>query len=64
LKGKKITGEILTTANVSDCNTFENPNVVRPSICKEVEIIDDHILNVNISAKSIITLEENKLKFG
>lgn len=57
LKGKKITGEILTAKNVSDCNTFDNPNVVRLSIFNDAKIIDEHTLSINIPAKSIISLE-------
>ena len=37
-KAKKATGEILTSAKLTDYNSFENPNIVKPAPFKEVKI--------------------------
>jgi len=57
LKGKKVSGEILTSANLTDHNTFEKPNTVKPTAFNGAKIANDGALTVNLPAKSIVTLE-------
>jgi len=57
VKGKKVTGEILTAANLTDHNTFEKPNTVKPTVFDGAKIVGDGALTVNLPAKSIVTLE-------
>jgi alpha-N-arabinofuranosidase len=57
LKGKKVSGEILTSANLTDHNTFEKPNTVKPSAFSGAKIANDGALTVSLPAKSIVTLE-------
>lgn len=59
INAKKAVGEMLTAANLTDHNTFENPDVVKPvpfNKGKEVKI-DKGVLTVKLPAKSIVTLE-------
>ncbi len=56
LKLKKVTGEILTSAKITDYNSFENPNLVKPTPFKDAKLSKD-ILKVKLPAKSIVTLE-------
>ena len=55
LKGKKVTGEILTSKNVDDHNSFEKPNVVKTAEFKDAKITKDG-LKVTLPAMSIVTL--------
>ena len=55
-KAKKATGEILTSAKLTDYNSFENPNIVKPAPFKEVKI-NKGTMKVKLPAKSIVTLE-------
>jgi len=57
LKGKKVSGEILTSANLTDHNTFEKPNTVKPTAFNGAKIANDGTLTVSLPAKSIVTLE-------
>ena len=57
VKGKKVSGEILTAANLTDHNTFESPNMVKPAAFNGAKIVGDGLLTVNLPAKSIVTLE-------
>lgn len=52
---KNITGEILTSKNISDYNDFNNPDVVKPTPFKNVKI-KRNTLKVKIPAKSIVVL--------
>lgn len=57
LKIKNVTGgRILTSKNISDHNTFENPNVVKPADFKDAKISNGK-LTVKLPAKSIVSLE-------
>lgn len=56
LKVKSVTGEILTTKNITDHNTFENPNVVAPKAFNGAKIAKG-ALKVTLPAKSIVVLE-------
>ncbi len=53
---KSVTGEMLTSANLNDHNTFDNPNVVKPVDFKGAKI-NKGVLTVKLPAKSIVTLE-------
>ena len=56
LKGKKVTGEILTAASVNSFNSFEKPNevVIKPFVGAKIK---NNQLVVKIPAHSIVTLE-------
>ena len=56
LSVRKVSGEMLTSANVTDFNSFEQPDRVRPVPFKGAEI-DKDVLRVKLPAKSIVTLE-------
>ncbi len=53
---KSVSGRILTSENVSDHNTFENPNVVVPKELEDAKIRNNK-LALNIPAKSVVVLE-------
>ncbi|MFW9607210.1 MAG: alpha-N-arabinofuranosidase [Prevotella sp.] len=52
---KNISGEILTSKNISDYNDFNNPDVVKPVPFKDVKV-KRNTLKVKIPAKSIVVL--------
>lgn len=56
VKAKKAVGEILTSTQLTDYNSFENPDIVKPTVFKEVKI-DKGTMKVKLPAKSIVTLE-------
>jgi alpha-N-arabinofuranosidase len=56
LKLKTVTGEILTSPNISDKNTFETPEKVKPAPFKAYKL-SKGILTVQMPAKSIVALE-------
>lgn len=56
IKATKAVGEMLTSKNISDFNSFENPDNVKPVAFKEVKI-KKGVLTVKLPAKSIVTLE-------
>lgn len=56
LKAKTVTGEILTSKNIADYNTFENPNIVNVVEFKGAKL-NKNTLQVKLPAKSIVTLE-------
>lgn len=56
IKAQKAIGEILTAKNITDYNSFENPDVVKTTPFKEAKI-KNGTLNIKLPAKSIITLE-------
>jgi len=58
LKAKTIKGTILTSANLTDHNTFEKSNVVAPKEFKGASI-NNGIMQVKMPAKSIVTIEIN-----
>ncbi|MBP1663388.1 MAG: alpha-N-arabinofuranosidase [Bacteroidetes bacterium] len=55
-KAVKVTGKILTSKNVQDHNTFENPDKVKPETFTKFKFTDG-VLNVNLPEKSIVVLE-------
>lgn len=59
INAKKAVGEMLTSANLTDHNSFETPDKVKPvpfNKGKEVKI-NKGVLKVKLPAKSIVTLE-------
>jgi len=56
IKTVKISGKILTSKNITDHNTFENPNIVQTSDFKDFKL-SKNLLSVNLPAKAIVTLE-------
>ena len=56
LKVKSVGGEILTSKNIADHNTFENPNTVNVADFKGAKL-NKGTLQVKLPAKSIVTLE-------
>ena len=56
VKAQKAVGEILTSAKLTDFNSFENPEVVKTAPFKEAKI-KKGILKIKLPAKSIVTLE-------
>lgn len=52
----KVSGTILTAKTIDSYNTFDNPNVVIPTVFKDCKI-DENSLTVIVPAKAIISLE-------
>lgn len=55
IHAKKISGEILTSKNISDHNTFENPNAITPKMFNDAKL-DKGVLTVKLPSKSIVIL--------
>ena len=56
VQGKSVTGEILTSANLSDHNTFDKPDQVK-CVAFNGAKLKNNTLTVELPAKSIVTLE-------
>ncbi len=56
IDAKKAVGQLLTSAKITDYNSFDNPNFVKPVEFKDAKI-KDGVLTVKMPAKSIVTLE-------
>ena len=56
LKVKKATGEVLAAKNITDYNSFEQPNKVVPTQFKNMKLNKD-VLVVDLPAQSIVALE-------
>lgn len=56
IKASKAVGEILTSANLTDYNSFEKPTTVKLEPFREIKVKKE-ILKVNLPPKSIVTLE-------
>ncbi len=56
MKAKSVTGKILTSKQIDDYNSFDNPNVVKIEAFKGAKITKDG-LKINLPAKSIVVLE-------
>lgn len=52
----KVSGRILTSKDVSDHNSFEQPNLVQPVAFTDAKI-EKGVLEVNLPAKSVVVLE-------
>ena len=52
---KNVTGRILTAEKMTDHNTFENPNVVRPVSFGSAKV-DGNLMTATIPAKSVVVL--------
>lgn len=55
-KAKKASGEILYAANITDCNTFDKPDVVVPKPFSNFKI-NNNLLEIQLPAKSFVVLE-------
>jgi alpha-L-arabinofuranosidase len=56
IQWKSVSGEILTSANITDVNTFQNPNKLHPESFKGAEKEGDNLVVV-MPAKSVVVLE-------
>ena len=56
IQATKAAGEMLTSAQVTDYNSFENPDKVKLVPFKEVKI-NKGVLKIKLPAKSIVTVE-------
>jgi alpha-N-arabinofuranosidase len=56
---KTITGEVLTSAEMNSCNSFENPDLVKPVPFKGFKY-NDGILTITMPSKSVVVLELSK----
>ena len=55
-KIKKASGEILSSANITDCNTFDKPDVVVPKPFTAFKI-NHNVIELQMPAKSFVVLE-------
>jgi alpha-N-arabinofuranosidase len=56
VKAKKISGKILTSAKITDHNTFESPTTVKINDFKDAKISDGNLF-INLPSKSVVLLE-------
>ncbi|MDR0895479.1 MAG: alpha-N-arabinofuranosidase [Prevotellaceae bacterium] len=56
IKATKAVGEILTAKNLTDYNTFEQPDMVKPAAFTNAKIAKG-VLTIKMPAKSIVTVE-------
>jgi alpha-N-arabinofuranosidase len=56
LKINKISGELLTAKNITDCNTFEKPSTVVPAAFKDFNI-NNNLVEIQLPARSLVVLE-------
>ncbi|MEO6976972.1 MAG: alpha-L-arabinofuranosidase C-terminal domain-containing protein [Mucilaginibacter sp.] len=56
IKWKSVTGQILTSANITDINTFDKPNAISLKDFKGAKKDGDNLV-VTLPAKSVVTLE-------
>jgi alpha-N-arabinofuranosidase len=56
VKVKSISGRILTSDNISDYNSYDNPNKVAPKAFNGAKVNKGN-LKITLPAKSIVTLE-------
>ena len=56
IQWKNVKGEILTSANITDINTFQQPNKLRPANFTGARKDGDNLVVV-LPAKSAVTLE-------
>lgn len=57
-KATKVSGRILTSPHLQDHNTFDQPDVVKPTVFKGAQLNSDH-LEVTIPPFSVVVLELN-----
>lgn len=55
-KVSKVSGRILTSKDIHDHNTFENPNTVQPQTFDGAKVVNGK-LNIQLPAKAIVALE-------
>ena len=52
----KVTGRVLTAEKITDYNTFENPEVVKPTVLTGLSI-EGNLVVAQIPSKSVVILE-------
>jgi len=55
LKQQRISGQILTSTQFTDINTFDQPDKVKPAVFKDAKL-EGHQLNVNLPKLSVVVL--------
>lgn len=55
MKARKVSGKILTSANVTDYNSFEDPDTVKPEDFKAIQVTREGI-TVTLPSKAIVML--------
>ncbi len=58
IKVNKATARILVSRQITDHNTFDNPNLIHPQKFEDIKI-SENTLNVRLPAKSILSIELN-----
>ncbi|HOP58208.1 MAG TPA: alpha-L-arabinofuranosidase C-terminal domain-containing protein [Bacteroidales bacterium] len=53
---RKATGEVLTASEMTAYNSFETPEVVKPTVFDDFKM-KDGVLSINMPAKSVVVLE-------
>jgi alpha-N-arabinofuranosidase len=53
---KSVTGRVLTAPAINTCNTFENPEAVKPAEFKDVKISGEQV-TMTLPARSVVVLE-------
>jgi alpha-N-arabinofuranosidase len=53
---RKATGEVLTASDMTAHNSFEAPEVVKPTVFDDFKM-KDGVLSINMPAKSVVVLE-------
>jgi alpha-N-arabinofuranosidase len=56
VKAKSVSGRILTSQNITDYNSYDNPNKVAPKAFNGAKVNKGN-LKITLPAKSIVTLE-------
>lgn len=56
IKFKKVSGEILSSTQITDCNTFEKPDVVVPKGFTDFKI-NGNLVEIQMPAKSFVVFE-------
>ncbi len=56
VKAEKVSGRVLTASSITDHNTFDKPNVVKPDNFDDFEL-NGSMLTATLPAKSVVVLE-------
>ena len=55
-RAKVITGRVLTAEAMNAHNTFENPNIIRPKLLKNIEV-QKNVIKATVPSKSVVAFE-------
>ena len=55
-KYSSVSGRILASGKIQDCNTFENPNKIKPGVFNAADL-KGNALTVKLPAFSVVVLE-------